>query len=301
MLRPTDAAVMVGGRSCALEFEVQVSVDKPADAAWKVLGENSVDIDVWASAVSASSMDSVIALGATRVYAISGLGPLKSGRIREVVTEFNPTSRILEYWAIEGLPGFFKQAVHRWSVHEIDAQHSLVKMTASVKIGGLMQLLAPLLSRKFKSASKKSLEEFKYFVEQGRPHPRKQKALKYENGENRFFLEGTVEFLFSYFDGFLFRSMMMLSTTEGVEESYGDYQEREAASDEPRHKEPYSVERGELLAQGFGSNLLDSQELPVRTSNFVMFIFGPENYPDLSDSPDLWMTGREKVYRTDSE
>ena len=160
-----------------MEFKVEVSVDRSANATWKVLAEGSGDIHAWASAVDFSSMESTPALGSTRTYQISALGPIKPGQVREVVTEFDPTSRMLEYWAIEGLPGFFKQAVHRWSVHEIDAQHSLVKMTASVKIGGLMQLLAPLLSRKFKSASKKSLEEFKYFVEQGRPHPRKQKAL----------------------------------------------------------------------------------------------------------------------------
>jgi hypothetical protein len=160
-----------------MDFKTQIRIDRPASVAWKVVGESSAHIDEWASAVDSSSMANGPALAATRTYKTAGVGPFKLGQVREVVTKFNPDARMLEFWAIEGLPGFFRQAVHGWAVHEVDAGHSIVEMHASVKIGGLMRLLGPLFRRMFKSSSARSLKELKYFVEHDTPHPRKRLAL----------------------------------------------------------------------------------------------------------------------------
>lgn len=160
-----------------MEINVEIAIDKPAAAVWKVLGEDFADIGAWSSNVVSSSMDTAPAVGAVRTAEIAATGPIKPGDARETLTSFDLAAMSLVYRATEGIPGFIKSAANAWSVHEIDADHSLVKANATMEIGGLMTLLSPLLKMQVKAVGTRYVEELKHYVETGRPHPRKAKAI----------------------------------------------------------------------------------------------------------------------------
>ena len=156
---------------------MEITIDKPAVAVWKVLGEDFADVGEWASNVVSSSMETAPAVSAVRTAEIAATGPIKPGDAKETLTRFDSAAMSLAYEGTEGMPGSIKEARNEWSVHEIDADHSLVKAHATLEIGGLMALLAPLIKVQLKSVGSKYVEELKHFVETGQPHPRKAKAL----------------------------------------------------------------------------------------------------------------------------
>ena len=160
-----------------MDIKVEITIDKPAAAVWKVLGEDFADVGAWASNVVSSSMETAPAVGAVRTARIAATGPIKPGQARETLTSFDSAAMSLAYEGTEGMPASIKEAGNSWSVREIDAGHSLVKSHATLKLGGPMALLAPLIKMQLKSVGSRYMDELKHFVETGQPQPRKEKAL----------------------------------------------------------------------------------------------------------------------------
>ena len=79
----------------------------------------------------------------------------------------------LEYEALEGLPSFLGHATNRWSVDRIEESRSLLRIHATLTVTGPMVLFGCVIKWQLEAGGAKVAEELKYFIENGRPHPRK--------------------------------------------------------------------------------------------------------------------------------
>ena len=70
-------------------------------------------------------------------------------------------------------------ATNRWAFTAVDASSTEVSMRANLVLNWFPgSLLAPFLKLAIGKVLKEALEELKYYVETGEPHPRKLKANK---------------------------------------------------------------------------------------------------------------------------
>ena len=156
----------------------KILIDAPADTVWAVLAEDFANIHEWASGVTTSSPHG---------------GPLTdigySGRICKInAPGFNDTTeRILDYnkdelrityQLVKGLPGFVKNAINDWKIipnEETSHVHTETSMLVSGVLGTLMKRM---MTKNTQRVLNQMGDELKHFVEKGKPHPRKLKALE---------------------------------------------------------------------------------------------------------------------------
>jgi hypothetical protein len=159
-----------------MELRLEIPIDAPAHRVWDVLGEQFMRISEWAGPITAScpSGSGSPDIGAVRSCTVAAFGPIKPGAVKERLTAFDRGRMTFEYEALEeGMPAFIERAVNRWSVVPINDERSLVRTHATLTLRGPYRLLGFLIRWQLNSGGARVLEELKYFVENGKPHPRK--------------------------------------------------------------------------------------------------------------------------------
>jgi hypothetical protein len=95
----------------------------------------------------------------------------------ERIIEYDDTARTLTYQA-DGLPSFLGTARNQWRVEAIDEQHTRVSLEATLQVRGVLGRLAYLMLRlQLSRTAPRFLQDLKYYVEHGRPSPRKQRRI----------------------------------------------------------------------------------------------------------------------------
>lgn len=153
------------------EFVVNASIDK----CWQVMGVDFAHVDRWVSAVSHSEGKGGSFNGAScsERSCSTSLGGMK-----EQLLEFSPESHMLKYQIAEGMPSMVKYATNDWRLTPINSNQTRFTMVAEMQIGGLMgTMMKPMMRSKMTKLTGQIGEEFKYYVENGKPHPRKVKAM----------------------------------------------------------------------------------------------------------------------------
>jgi hypothetical protein len=142
---------------------------------WAALGERFMHVGKWAAPITSSCplSEEHPGVGVVRACHIEGFGPVKPGTIHERLTSFDRERMTFEYEALEGMPSFITRAVNRWSVHPLDDRRSQVRIHATLTLKGPAVLLSCLLKWQMQWGGARVAEELKYFVEHGKPHPRK--------------------------------------------------------------------------------------------------------------------------------
>jgi hypothetical protein len=156
-----------------VDLRAEVVIDAPAAAAWAVLGAQFGDIGQWAVPILGSSLDGEPGPGAVRTCQIAAFGPFAAGEIKERLVQFDPVGMALAYESAAGMSSFVRYAVNRWSVQPETEDRCMVRTHATLELSGPVRLLAPLLKRKLEGDGARVLEELRYRVERGCPHPRK--------------------------------------------------------------------------------------------------------------------------------
>jgi len=156
-----------------MDLRGEVVINAPAQAAWDVLGERFGHIGEWATPITSSCLEGEPAVGAIRTCQFAGFGPFKAGTIQERLVEFEPAAMSLAYESAEGMPRFVKSAVNRWSVHPRSEASCLVRTHATLELRGPLRLVQSLLAWRLQADGASVLEDLRYQVEHGRPHPRK--------------------------------------------------------------------------------------------------------------------------------
>ena len=172
-------------------LEKKILIDKSIDAAWAVLGLDFGNAYKWASAVNHSE-----AMGNDFKGAVcSERGCSTSlGNIKERLFEFSSEKYSLAYEVVEGKPSVVEFATNTWKLHEITSDSCKLHIIMNIKLSGFFgSILQPILKIKMANMGQELVEDFKYYVENQVPHPRK---LKTDNkGNLRKYL--TINGLFS--------------------------------------------------------------------------------------------------------
>ncbi len=164
-----------------MNLRSEVFVNAPARAAWAVLGERFADIGEWAVPITAWSLEGTQGRGAVRTCHAARFGPVPAGTITERLLDFDPHAMSFAYEAIGGMPGSIADAVNHWSVHPLDGQRCLARTHATLTVRGPAAMLAFILKRKLQTDGARVLDELRHWVEHGRPHPRKVRAIEHRN------------------------------------------------------------------------------------------------------------------------
>lgn len=154
----------------------EIIINADIEKCWQLLGEDFAHADRWASAVSHSEGNGAGFNGAScsERSCSTSLGGLK-----EKLLEFSPEQHLLKYEVAEGMPAMVKNATNDWRLTSLEKDQTRLTMVAEMQISGLMgTLMKPMMRAKMSKLTGQIAEEFKYFVENGAPHPRKVKAMQ---------------------------------------------------------------------------------------------------------------------------
>ena len=163
-----------------MKFQVkeQMKINAPASEVWHILAHEFDKVSEWSSGLTASepSRDIPIPEGALvggRLCYSDGIG----GDVEEAFTYYDEAGMRFGYEAVGDIPAFFKQAENNWQVRELNGNQSIVSFLAHGEMtffpGIFLLLFFPIVKKVWGT---QTLEELKYYVENGRPHPRKIKA-----------------------------------------------------------------------------------------------------------------------------
>jgi carbon monoxide dehydrogenase subunit G len=158
-----------------MKIQKEIVINKPIQDVWEVLGNQFSNAHIWGSALihtEGSGKKLTESVCDSRTCDVQGMG-----RIREKVLEFDPQKFALTYEVVEGFPFFVKRGVNRWTLFP-DGNSTRLNMDAEIETKGLIgAIMNPMMKLQMSGLLSKTTEELKFYVENGTPHPRKQKAL----------------------------------------------------------------------------------------------------------------------------
>lgn len=161
-----------------IEVKRQITVNAPIEKVWQVLAHEFDRVGEWASSIAQSKRnpDAVTPTGAAmggRACVVPGFGGLK-----ETITHYDEKRLTFSYEATEGMPFFVTKAGNTWSLVP-QGQTTLVNMHLVADVNFLPgKLMEPVMRRQFSRNASDIVEELKHYIEYGKPHPRKLKAMK---------------------------------------------------------------------------------------------------------------------------
>ena len=171
------SAIALTGCAGGIDLKKEINVNASADKAWKVAAHDFDRIDGWMSEVPHSSAIS----GVSKVKHAPMVGrtcDVGFAKVDETFTQYDEEKKVFTF-EITGMPKMmFKKAVARWSVDELGPNKSVLNVESKAQFAPLGVVLSPFMKWKMDNLTDKITEEFKYYVENGKPHPRKLKAIK---------------------------------------------------------------------------------------------------------------------------
>ncbi len=158
-------------------IQKEIIINAHINDVWEVLGPQFEDAYKWASVIKHSeARDQNSFNGSTcseRGCDVSGMGSIK-----ERLTQYSETNHILAYEVYEGMPKMMKATKNTWKLIDLDNGKTKLIMKLEAKTGGFMGwMMKPMMKMKLKKMANKVVEEFKFYVENGKPHPRTIKAI----------------------------------------------------------------------------------------------------------------------------
>ena len=154
----------------------KLTIGKPIEDVWEVLGNQFGNIDKWASIISHSEVSGEAKVPGVN-YSIRSTKTTQ-GDTQQELTGFNPAQHTISYKSISGTPFFIKQVKAEWSLTKNDDNSTALVLDFNVETQGIMGvILGPVAKVKLGKLGDVILDDFKYYVENGKPHARKLAAL----------------------------------------------------------------------------------------------------------------------------
>lgn len=158
-------------------IEKEIIVNKNIAQAWKVLGTDFAKAHIWASPLTHSEGHGIKFNGSDcneRSCEIKGMG-----KTREKLIDFSNENHHLSYEVPEGMPSVVKHATNSWTLTSTGQDQSKLHMRMDIQLGGIMgTLMQPMMRMMMSKMGNTLVEDFKYYVENLQPHPRKVKAMQ---------------------------------------------------------------------------------------------------------------------------
>ena len=160
-----------------MDIKKTVIIKASAKQAWQVLGEGYGEVGTWIVSLSQSSMEGEVGVGGIRVCTGLGFGPFPASVVKERLIDFDAQSYSFRYEAFTGLPAIIKSAQNAWKIDPQGQNQCCIKMHAQIQLKWWARPLGILIPWLMAKDFNLLEEEMVYRIEQGRPHPRKLKAL----------------------------------------------------------------------------------------------------------------------------
>ncbi len=142
-----------------------------AEAVWAEVAENYAGAHEWSSAIASIEFEDAGdgKIGDVRACFIPGLG----GATREVITRYDEDTFTYAYTIEEGMPPFVTTNEATWSATPIDDNTSEVTVTINFQTApGVPPQAIAMARSQFYFFAGMGIDELKYFLENGQPHPR---------------------------------------------------------------------------------------------------------------------------------
>ena len=152
----------------------ELSIAKPVEEVWEVLGNQFGEIDKWASIISHSDVSGQPKLPGVN-YSMRNTTTTQ-GDGQQELTGFNPDKHEISYKSISGTPAIIKQVSAHWSLQKEGENNTQLRLDFTAEMKGMGFILAPIAKIKLGKVGDVLLDDFKYYVEHGKPHPRKVSA-----------------------------------------------------------------------------------------------------------------------------
>lgn len=154
----------------------EIVINAGLEACWSVLGKDFANAHKWASAIkhSRGSGDSFNGAACSiRGCELKGMGSLK-----EKLLEYSDDKHALKYEVVEGLPDMITKGTNSWSLIPVEQHKTRLIMEMDLTLGSFLgKIMQPIMKIQMGNMGTRFLEEFKYYLEKGTPHPRKIKSL----------------------------------------------------------------------------------------------------------------------------
>lgn len=156
----------------ALHFEDQVLIEKPITDIWDVLGNQFTQPHIWAVNFKTSEPGGEPKLsGLTYLHRAT---TTENGVNWQELDSFDPDDYRLTYHVSKGIPSIASRALGDWRLEKVTDSRTQMTVRFTLETKGLLGLvMSPIISKKVGAASTELAEEFKYYLENGKPHPRK--------------------------------------------------------------------------------------------------------------------------------
>ena len=161
-----------------MQIQKEITVNAPIDKVWEAVGPDFAECAKWGSVLETSK--------ATQGNVPDG-APC-SGRIcqtnngmggfTETLTHYNEDKMQLAYTAQgDKMPGFVKNLRNAWKLVPVDANQTkiMANLTADI-VFPFSLLMGPMMKMQMGKMLDMGLEDLKFYVENGKPHPRKIEA-----------------------------------------------------------------------------------------------------------------------------
>ncbi|MBY0480278.1 MAG: SRPBCC family protein [Chitinophagaceae bacterium] len=159
-------------------IEKEIVIDAEISKSWHVLGPEFADAYKWASTVNKSEGKGNFINGETYSERVCST-PM--GTLNEKILNYSVENRLLVY-QFEGMPKMVRFAMNTWHLTALDNNQTKLSFKMEMEVGGIGKMMKPMMKMKMAKMAGHTIEEFKYYVEQGQPHPRKLRAMKKYKG-----------------------------------------------------------------------------------------------------------------------
>lgn len=154
----------------------EIIVNKNVADSWHLLGPRFADIYLWASSVNHTEPKGEGFNGAT--CSERGCETVMGG-IKEKILEYSANNHLVKFDIYQGLPSMVKKAIHTWQVTSEGNNKSRFILHADISLGGFAGIIMqPMMKMMMNKMMKTMTEDFKHFVETGKPSQAKIKAIQ---------------------------------------------------------------------------------------------------------------------------
>ncbi|NAY91754.1 hypothetical protein GTQ34_07485 [Muricauda sp. JGD-17] len=154
-----------------MRIEKSKRIDAPIQKAWSILGHDFANPHKWASPVNHSQPEG---FEENQMRCNERSCTTEMGNIRERLIAYSDDDHSLKLEVTEGLPFFMKTITNRFNLIASSGEQTDVHIELEMIPKGLMGfLMVPLMKYKMSKMWDDILDDFAYYVEYDRPHPRK--------------------------------------------------------------------------------------------------------------------------------
>ena len=149
----------------------ELTINKHIDEVWEVVGKQFSEVHLWSSNFKDSKP------GGTKEFDAIDYSYRATitdrGETIQLLDVFDSNNYRLVYHITKGMPGIAKAANGEWSLKPVKKNQSTVVIEFEMEVKNILgYLLSPIIKLKIGKAAEEISEELKYYMENGKAHPR---------------------------------------------------------------------------------------------------------------------------------